>query len=211
MPGKRGNPYKKRLHKDGRLYGKYKVKPNQPISMEDLERALAGERLSSGHMPKFIKKVRDRAYVTLLFWVGPRKLEPAEVKKEDVVIDKTHLYIKIPAFKGGERAGVLKLRRTRAGVPYIIMQWKKTRKGRALFPLSPSTAYRIVTRALGVCPHWLRHNWITRAQKTLKGSPSEVDRKIMAWTGIKRRQTLDSYRMKTEEDIDEIADMEVEA
>jgi len=32
----------------------------------------------------------------------------------------------------------------------------------------------------------------------------------MAWTGIKRRQTLDSYRLKTKQDIDEIGDLEAE-
>ncbi|NVM21774.1 MAG: hypothetical protein HWN68_08340 [Desulfobacterales bacterium] len=206
---KRGNPYKKKLHEDGRFYGKYKVKPNSQIPVEDLERALNGEQLSSGHQPKFVKLVRDKSYVVFTFYVGSRKLEPTKVLKEDMVVTDTHIHVQIPAFKHGERGGPLKIRRSNVGVEWIVKQWKKTKKRKPVWPLSPSTAYRIIMRALGRCPHWLRHNWITTKQQTLLGTPSDVDRKIQSWTGIKRRQTLDNYRMKMQKDIDEIAELEV--
>lgn len=204
-----GNPHKKELHKDGRLYGKYKRKPDMQITSEDLARALKGKTTSYMHTPVFLKATRDRAFTAALFWLGARKLEPAQLRKEDMQLKDGFLFLKVPAFKGGERGGVLKINVKRPGVNYIIEQWRRTRKGRHVFQVSPSTAYRIIKRALGVCPHWLRHSWITWAQKNLEGSPSEVDRKIMAWTGIKQRGTLDSYRMKTEKDIAEIAEIEI--
>lgn len=204
------NPYiKKRLHPDGRLYGKYKRYPDSQILVEDLQAALAGRPLSTGHKPHFVKPLRDKSYTVFMFHVGARKLEPAEVRKEDMLIVEGPLcdliVVNIPAFKGGQRADALKIPVNWAGADLIIEQWKKTRKGRKIWDLSPSTAYRIIMRALGKCPHWLRHNWITTMQQNLPGSPSEVDRKIQGWTGIKRRQTLDNYRMKKKEDITEIS------
>lgn len=206
MP-KRGNPYTKTFHADGRLYGKYKEKPNEQISLEDLQRALAGQRLSYGHMPRFVKPVRDKSYTVFMYYVGARKLEPAKVLKENMFVTGTHIVVDIPAFKHGERAGPLEIRRDRPGTEWIILRWQKTRKGRQIWPLKPATAYRIIKRALGRCPHWLRHNFITTAQQKLEGQPLEVDTKIMAWTGIKRRDTLDNYRMKKQKDIKDISDM----
>lgn len=209
LQSRRGNPYKRKMHKDGRFYGKYKQKPNTQIKIDDLERALNGQKLTDGHKPVFVKPTRDKSYLVFTYWVGSRKLEPAEILKEDIAVTKTHVHVKIPAFKHGERGGILKIRRGNIGVEWIIKQWKRTKKKKHVWPLSSSTAYRIITRALGKCPHWLRHNWITTKQQSLPGEPSEVDRKIMAWTGIKRRETLDNYRMKMQEDIDEIAELEV--
>jgi len=204
-----GNPHRKKIHSDGRFYGKYKVKPNSQISVEDLRRALDVEKLSDGYQPKFIKPTRDKSFLTISYWLGSRKLEPTKVFKKDMVITSTHIHVKIPAFKHGQRAGVLKIRRSNVGIEWVVKQWERTKKGRLVWNLSPSTAYRIIMRALGKCPHWLRHNWITTKQQSLHGEPSEVDRKIMAWTGIKNRATLDNYRMKMEKDIDEIAELEV--
>lgn len=206
---RRGNPYKKKLHNNGRFYGKYKEKPNREISKEDYERALQGKRLQSGHKPKFVKQRRDKSFLAFSFLVGTRKMEPTGMLKEDMVITETHIHAMVPVFKHGERADVLRIRRSNVGAELIVEQWKKTKKGKKIWDISPSTAYRIIKRALGVCPHWLRHNWITMHQRILPGSPSEVDRKIMSWTGHKRRESLDSYRLKKKEDIEEIAALEV--
>ena len=201
--------YPRKLHTDGREYGKYKLKPNSQITNEDLEDSLSGKRLRSGHIPKFVRPLRDKSYTTITYWVGSRKMEAIEVLKEDCVITEKHFVIKIPAFKHGERAGPLKIKLSNVGMNYVVKQWNKTKAKRKIWNLTKSTAYRIIVRALGVCPHWLRHNFITTKQETLPGTPSEVDRKIQSWTGIKHRQTLDNYRMKMEKDIDEIADLEV--
>jgi hypothetical protein len=136
-------------------------------------------------------------------------MEATKVLKEDMVFTEGYLFIKIPAFKHGERAGVLKLKMSNVGMEFVKQQWERTKKHKQLWSLSPSTAYRIVVRALGKCPHWLRHNWITTKQQQLEGNPTEVDRKIQSWTGIKHRETLDNYRLKMEKDISEIADLEV--
>jgi len=213
-----GNPYKTKLHADGRLYGKYKEKPDRQIPVEDLQAALDGRTLSNGHRPKFAKGLRDKSFLVMIFHTGARKLEPCPVYKngklvkpgilkENMVIQEDRIVFQIPAFKHGVRADVLELKRDRPGVDLIVQQWQKTRKGKALWPLSEDTAYRIVKRALGVCPHWLRHNFITTMQQRLEGPPAEVDRKIMSWTGHKQRTSLDHYRMKMKKDITEIADV----
>lgn len=216
--GRGGNPYRKQIHADGRLYGKYKTKPDRQIPVEDLQAALEGRKLSSGHRPKFSKGLRDKSFLVMLFHTGARKLEPCPVykngqlvspgiRKEDMVIMQDKIVFQIPAFKHGARADVLELKRDRVGVDLIIQQWQKTRKGKPLWNLSEDTAYRIVKRALGVCPHWLRHNFITTMQQRLDGTPSDVDRKIMSWTGHKQRASLDHYRMKMKKDITEISDV----
>jgi len=199
-----GNPYPKILHDDGRFYGKYKHKPDAQISQEDLKAVLEDRKTSYGHRPRFVKPTRDKSYTSAVFHMGARKMEPTEVRKEDIIISEDQMIIKIPAFKHGERAGPLKLPLDRVGVDWILKQWTATRKKRPVWKMSPSTAYRVIVRALGYCPHWLRHNFITGAQQRLTGTPSDVDRKIMSWTGIKTAGTLDNYRMKLKEDIDEM-------
>lgn len=218
MKGKGGNPYRKTIHADGRVYGKYKVKPDRQIPVEDLQAALEGRPLSTGHRPKFSKGLRDKSFLVMIFYTGARKLEPCPVYrngqlvkpgilKENMVIMDDKIVFQIPAFKHGSRADALELKRSRPGVDLIVQQWQKTRKGKPLWSLSEDTAYRIVKRALGVCPHWLRHNWITTMQQKLKGTPSDVDRKIMSWTGHQQRGSLDHYRMKMQKDITEISDV----
>lgn len=199
-----GNPNKKMLHEDGRLYGKYRHKPDAQISVEDLTAVLEDRQTSYGHRPRFVSPTRDKSYTAAVFHLGARKMEPTEVMKEDIVIADGQMVIKIPAFKHGERAGPLTLPVDRVGVDWILKQWAATRKGRRIWNFSPSTAYRIIVRALGYCPHWLRHNFITGAQQRLTGTTSDVDRKIMSWTGIKNAGTLNSYRLKKKEDITEM-------
>jgi len=201
--------YKVRVHEDGREYGKYKLKPNSQIDLEDLQRALDGEPLSDGHKPHWVHLLRDKSYVVITYHIGSRKMEATKVMKEDMVFTDDYLFIKIPAFKHGERADILKLKMSNLGINLVKQQWDKTKKNSQVWNLSSSTAYRVVIRALGKCPHWLRHNWITGKQQQLQGTPSEVDRKIQAWTGIKHRETLDNYRLKMKKDIDEIAELEV--
>jgi site-specific recombinase XerD len=215
---RRGNPYRKILHADGRLYGKYKTRPDRQIPVEDLQAALEGRQLSNGHRPKFTKGLRDKSYVVLIFHTGARKLEPCPVYrngqlihsgilKEDLVVLEDKIVFHIPAFKHGARADVLQLKRDRVGIDLIIQQWQKTRKGKPIWNISPSSSYRIIKRALGVCPHWLRHNFITTMQQRLEGTPSDVDRKIMSWTGHQQRTSLDHYRMKMKKDITEVSDV----
>lgn len=216
--GRRGNPYRKQVHADGRLYGKYKVKPDRQIPVEDLQAALEGRILSNGYQPKFVKGLRDKSFLAMIFHTGARKLEPCPVykngqliypgiRKEDMVLTDQEIIFSIPVFKHGERVGALKLRLNRPGVDLIVQQWQKTKNGRPLWPMSGGTAYRIVERALGICPHWLRGNFITTMQQKLDGTPAEADRKIMSWTGQKTRTVLDNYRIKKEADVDEISDV----
>lgn len=200
--------YKRMVHDDGREYGKYKVKPNSQITVEDLQRSLNGGRLSTGHSPKFVRPLRDKSYTVITYWVGSRKMEVTRVLKEDCVVTEEFFVIKIPAFKHGQRAAPLKIKLSNVGMNLVVQQYERAKAKKKIWNLSKATAYRVIVRALGVCPHWLRHNFITTKQQTLTGNPSDVDRKIQAWTGIKHRQTLDNYRMIMEKDIDEIAELE---
>lgn len=201
------NPFtQKIMHDDGRTYGKYKHKPNFRISPDDLARALNGQKTSYGHTPVFIKTFRDKAYVAFVYWTGTRKLEPSKIMKEDMKITKEFIIVNVPAFKYGERAGALTIPISNEGMEYVIMRYNKTRPGKQVFQVSKAGSYRIIKRALGVCPHWLRYNFITMVQQYLPGQPADVDTKIMAWTGIRRRETLDKYRLKSERDISDVAD-----
>jgi integrase len=145
-----------------------------------------------------------------LFHTGARKLEPAAVTKADMTVDDAAVYVNIPAFKHGERAGPLRIRRDLVGMQWVVRQYQAVKqKNRQLWPLSSTGAYRVVHDALGVCPHWLRHNWITTAQQLLDGTAQTVDMKIQSWTGIKTRATLDNYRLKQEKDIADVSEIGV--
>jgi hypothetical protein len=136
-------------------------------------------------------------------------MEITKVQKEDMIWDQDFLHIKVPAFKHGERAGPLKIKRTNPGLDLVFQQYEKIKPKHPVWPIKKSTAYNIITRALGICPHWLRHNFISSKQRNLAGTPSEVDETIQSWTGIRSRATLDNYRLKIQKDIDKIAEMEV--
>lgn len=178
--------------------GKYKHgKPNSEISLEDLKQAIEhGEFKRSSH----------KSYLVALYWIGARRTEPLEVKKEDIRLEGDSLYVTIPAKKRGERGGEIKLPLKWFGVDLILERWKRTRKGRRLWNFSSSTAYRIIKRLWPEkTPHWLRYNRVTKLRKMRDKKEIDTDA-IKSWTGIKRDQTIEGYGMKTQQKIHDVAE-----
>jgi len=178
--------------------GRYKFgKPNEETNIKDLRQAI-----EHGHF----KRYSHKSYLIALYWIGARRTEPLEVKKEDVTLRKEELHIVIPAKKHGERGGKLILPLSWYGISLILERWKKTRKGRKLWSFSSSTAYRIIKRLWPKkTPHWLRYNRVTKLRKMRDQKLIDTDA-IKSWTGIKRDQTIEGYGMKTQEKIHKVAE-----
>jgi integrase len=202
------NIYRKKLHEDGREYGKYKLKPNSKILFEDYQKALNNETLSDRTKPHWVHPIRDKSYVAIMYLTGARRTEPLLLKKEDLAVANDFLYIKMPTLKKGQRAGILKLKLNQVGVDYIVQQWKKTKPNKPIWNMSDDTGYRIIERTFGKCPHWLRHSFITSLFDILPYNVNESARIIASWTGHKQVTNLNIYVMKTKEAIDKIAEVD---
>lgn len=179
--------------------GKYKHgKPNQETSVEELRQAI-----EHGHF----KSHSHKSYLVALYWIGARRTEPLEVKKEDIFLASDELHIDIPAKKHGERGGHIVLPLSWYGVPLIVERWQKTKKGRKLWPFGTSTAYRIIKRLWPhKTPHWLRYNRVTKLRRMRDQKLIDTDA-IKSWTGIKLDRTIEGYGMKTQEKIHGVAEV----
>lgn len=178
--------------------GSYKHgKPNAEIDLEDLKRGI--------EKGKFIRSLLHKSYLVLLYWVGCRRTEPLEVKKEDMKVKDDSLLVNIPAFKGGERGDWIELPLSLYGADLIVTRWKKTRKKKNVWPFSTNTCYRIVKRVWPhKTPHWLRHNRVTKLRRKRDQGEVTTD-DIKSFTGIKSDATIERYGMKTKEGIQKIA------
>ena len=177
--------------------GKYKHgKPNREISIIEFKTYLKDS---------IFVKPSHKAYFVLIYWIGARRTEPLNIKKEDLTERNSILFLKIPAFKRGERGGEIELPLYLPGMIYLKNRWLKTRKHRRLFPFETSTSWRIIKRVdPKFSPHWFRHNRITKLRKLIdKGEISKDD--IKSWTGIKSDRTLEGYGMKTQEGIHKVS------
>jgi integrase len=82
--------------------GRYKHgKPNEETSLQEFESAL-----EKGY---FTKPLQHKSYLAVVYWIGARRTEPLEMKKEDVTLEGCSLFLKIPAKKHGERGGLIEL------------------------------------------------------------------------------------------------------
>ena len=179
------------------ILGKYKNgKPNREISVIELIKYL--------EKATFIR-LSHKAYFVLLYWIGARRTEPLNLLKEDLREESDRLFMKIPAFKHGERGGEIELPMDLPGIIFLKNRWIKTRKHRRLFPFATSTSWRIIKRVdPKLSPHWFRHNRITKFRKLLDLKKISKD-DIKSWTGIKSDRTIEGYGMKTQEGISKIA------
>ena len=193
----------------GRVYyeGKYKYgKPKEEISLGDLKRAVEhGE---------FKKPLLHKSYLVFIYWIGARRNEPIPnpdknypgVLKEDVEVRGESLFIKnLPAFKRGERAEEIEIPLSRYGVNLIVERWKKTWRGKPLWPFSTSTAYRIIKRIWPEkTPHHLRYNRVTKMRK-LRDRKKIFTDDIKSVTGIKSDATIQRYGLRTKEGAHRVA------
>jgi len=190
--------------------GKYKHgKPDEEITLKEFKEKISKSDLS----------LRQKAYIVLLYWLGPRRSEPLVILKEDVEEKEGRLFISIhfrkdekgerilfSRGKRGQAGGPTELPLSKFGVDMIKEVWQKTKKGKKLFPFSDKTGYRAIKKLWPKkTPHWLRYNRVTKLRKRL-GQDVTIDA-IKSFTGIKRDTTIQNYGLKTRADIHKIADL----
>jgi hypothetical protein len=177
---------------------KYKYgKPNQEISQEEFEEALA-----HGF---FVHPLSHKSYLAITRWIGARKTEPLEIYKEDITFEGSSLFIKIPAKKHGQRGGEIELPLSWSGVVLIKQQWEKTRPGRKLWRFSPHTAWRIIKRLWPEkTPHYLRYATVTKLRRLRDQGKITTD-DIKSYTGIRRDSTIEGYGLKTQAGIHKVS------
>jgi len=190
--------------------GKYKHgKPDEEITKEEFK-----EKISECALP-----LRQKAYLILLYWLGPRRSEPLVILKEDIEEKEGSLFISIhyrtdengerilySRGKRGQAGGPAELPLKKFGVDLVKQVWQKTKKGKRLFPFSVKTGYRAFKKLWPhKTPHWLRYNRVTKLRKKL-GTDFTIDA-IKSFTGIKRDTTIQNYGLKTRADIHKIADL----
>jgi integrase len=165
-------------------------KPNRAITVEDLHAGL--KKLE--HEP-----LAYRAYLALVYWVGCRRGEPLRLLASDVYAEGFNLFIKhLPAFKRGHRAEVIELPLNLEGVDLIMLLAGEAKGNYPLFNFSSMTGYRIIVKALGVYPHWLRYDRITKIRRTIDGKKVSID-DAKSFTGIRSDRTMQGYGMTTDE------------
>jgi integrase len=143
--------------------------------------------------------LRDRSYLAFLYWSGVRRSEAYEREKEDFEIKDGILLVTVPAKKQGERGGSLRIRVDLPFVNLIIERLNKTRlcyhpelrrKGRFLWPISDTTAWRIIKRVFPkVYPHFFRLNRAT----LFCSDPDTTIPDVKSWFGWKSEKTINFY------------------
>jgi len=178
-----------------RKMGRYKHgKPNRELTLEEFREAITNSRIS----PLY------KAYIVLLYWVGCRRSEPMAIRKEDIVEKDGALHIKIPAYKHGERGGVIALPLDYFGVNLIKEAWQRTRGNRRVFNFTDKTGYNYVKKVFPkMTPHWFRHNRITKLRRMIDGKTISLD-DVKSFTGIKSDRTIQHYGMRTQEGVDRV-------
>lgn len=151
-----------------------------------IEFAYFSNAMEKGEFKKYIHK----SFLVFLFWFGVRISEVLERIKEDFTVENKILIVNIPAKKGGQREAL----QIDLSLPYaylILERWKKTRRGRRLWPFTARTGERIVKRAMGekYYPHFFRLN---RSVHFLD-DPTTTIPEMLAWFGWKSHTTIDSY------------------
>lgn len=179
---------------------KYKYgKPDEPISKVDLEHAL-----KEGH---FASPLKHKSYLVITALIGSRKTEALEIFREDIRHSGDSLFVKIPAKKHGQRGGELELPLSWPGMDLVHQQWQRTRAGKKVWRMSPSTAWRIVKRVFPKkSPHHLRWTVITELRAAKDERLITTD-EIKSWTGIKRDATIEGYGLKTQAGIHRISEI----
>jgi len=179
---KRGNPYAHK-YKDG--------KRTKAIDFETFSKGMNSD--------KFTHKLRDRSYLAFLYWSGVRRSEAYERVREDFSIKNGFLFVNVPAKKHGERGGDLRIPVNLPFVDLILERLEKTRlrwhpelkrKGRFLWPISDTTAWRIVKGPFpDLYPHFFRLNRAT----IFCSQPDTSTVDVRSWFGWKSEKTIQYY------------------
>jgi hypothetical protein len=185
----------RRRYKHKYQYGK----PDQEITEEEIKEALA-----HGY---FVHPLLHKSYLAITRWIGSRKTEALEIYKEDIHLEGSSLFVKIPAKKHGQRGGEIELPLSWPGVDLIRQQWEKTRPGKKIWRFSPHTAWRIIKRIWPEkSPHHLRYATITKLRR-LRDQGKVTTDDIKSYTGIRRDSTIEGYGLKTQAGIHRISNV----
>ena len=101
-------------------------------------------------------RIRDRAFLTLLFFAGCRVSEALALNSYDIHCMRETLFVQFFRLKGSKQTDPQELPRADA------LSWMCEREGK-LFPFSRTTAYRLIKKAFpNLYPHYFRMNRITK-------------------------------------------------
>lgn len=165
---------------------KYKEgKQTRPIPFSKFEEAMQDKN--------FVKSKRNvhKSYLAFLYWFGVYRSEALERVKEDFQLKGGVLKVRVPAKRGGERDVPLQIDADMPYVNLIIKRLNKLEEGERVWPFSPSTAWRIVKRALGkkYYPAFFRLN---RAIRFLNDKTTTIP-EMKAWFGWKSMKPISDY------------------
>lgn len=137
----------------------------------------------------FVKPLRDRAWLSLLYWTGVRKIEALNTRKEDYKVQDEILIINAPPVKGGFRLEL----EINVNLPYvdlIIQLVNRTKKGKRVFKMNPWTGWKIIKRVFPKkYPHFFRLNRATR----FLDDPDTSTTEMLSWFGWRSIRTIDRY------------------
>ena len=145
--------------------------------------------MEKGHFARG-KRLLHRSFLAFLYWFGVRKQEALNRVKEDFRIQGNSLYVHVPPLKHGKKRPDLSISVDAPYVDLIIKQVKRTRSGQSVWNLSPTTAWRIVSRVLPKhYPHFFRLNRCVNFLNT----PGNTIAGVQSWFGWNRIETVNSY------------------
>ena len=101
-------------------------------------------------------RIRERAFLTLLFFAGCRVSEALALTSNDINCMRETLFVQFFRLKGSKQTDPQELPRADA------LLWMCEQEGK-LFPFSRTTAYRLIKKAFpDLYPHYFRMNRITK-------------------------------------------------
>ena len=123
---------------------KYKKKITALMDYEELKEAIEDFR------------IRDRAFLTLLFVAGCRVSEALALTSNDINCLRETIFVQFFRLKGSKQTDPQEIPRAEALI------WMCEQEGK-LFPFSRTTAYRLIKKAFpDLYPHYFRMNRITK-------------------------------------------------
>ncbi len=123
---------------------KYKKKITAPMDYAELKEGIGGFR------------IRERAFMELLFFAGCRISEALALTSDDISCKEETIYVQFFRLKGSKQTDPQELPKADA------LHWLCEQEGK-LFPFSRTTAYRLIKKAFPkLYPHYFRMNRITK-------------------------------------------------
>lgn len=138
---------------------------------------------------KKIEKRQLRAFAIMLYYTGVRVGELTRAKKEQFHVEDGILNFDVgPREKTKRLTSPLQIPISAPLMDEVLHIIKYTKKGRQVFDINRSTAWRMMERYFNAYPHYFRLNRLT--QFLLEGFSLP---EVIAWSGHKNVFGLDAY------------------